>query len=892
MYRTGDRASYFPDGTINFLGRLDNQVKIRGFRVELGEIEHCLRRHPAVKDVVTVARPGAAGDRILVAYVVPEESPSGNGHRPVSAAALRRHAEEALPDYMVPNHVVFVPAFPGTTNGKLDRDALPWPVPAGDPPPAGPPPVPPLAPTGPSADEIGAELVRILGELLPVGPVDPARDLWDQGATSFTMVQVSGALHRRFRQRVPVETLLTEPTVDGIARAVAASLGGVPPSTVDAPPERVDLLDSAERDRFKRAGWNLRRTDRPGHPLPDTPLPVERYRSRATRRDFTTEPVSLADLGHLLDLLRPSTVDGSERYLYPSAGDTYAVQVYLHVPDGGVAGLTPGAYYYQPREHALVPVNDRPGLDRSVHFYYNRPVRDRAAFELYLVGQTHGIAPLYGADAERYLVLEAGHLAQVLMTGQADSGIGLCPIGAVATEGLQDALRLDDGHRFLLAFLGGRSAGLARVDSAPEPRRPESSELAVIGFAGRYPDAADPAALWRNLIAGRRSTGPIPASRAAALGLTPPLSGLSGGFLTDVDDIDSMLFRIAPREAGTLDPQLRLLLAVVWRAVEDAGYTPDSLRELGPVGVFVATMWPDHHVAGADRWRQGEPAQWSGIAADLPSRVSHVFGCQGPSVAVNTSCSSSLDAIGLAERALRAGDCAVAVVAAVNLVSHPYHLALLSGLDLLTTGDGAAFDGTGSGWLPGEGAGAVVLRSATAAAHDGDGVHAVIEGTWSGHAGRTARFGAPDAQALRDAVARALAAARVDAADVDYAECAAAGAAIADAAELQALSGVFAGRDRPLLIGTVKPNLGHLEAASGMSQLTKVLLQLRHKRFAPTLRSSRPSPLVDWDPAVLRVVDTPQPWPVYRAGAPRRALVNAFGATGTHAHLVVREAGP
>lgn len=978
MYRTGDRASYFPDGTICFLGRLDDQVKIRGFRVELGEIEHRLRQHPAVADVVVMARPDPSGDRKLVAYVVPASGAAGP-----TAKQLRQHAAVTLPDYMVPNHVGFLDGFPATANGKLNRDALPWPLrpaaetardpepeaePAPEPAPEPvtvPAPQPAARSTAPALDvhTLVGELGALFAELLGAEQVDTGADLWDQGATSFTMVQASAALQKRHGRRIAVSTLLAEPTVEGIARAVAAELGGretaritaaaapghadlaVPPAAPDPSPSAIpaqppasapvapaavspgglaggaasakphgglDFFDPAARAKFKQQSWNLRPKD---DSAPTVALPGERaaaqfYRWRASRREFTAAPVPLADLGRLLSLLRPiPDEDGDrDRYLYPSAGDTYAVQVYVHVFGDRVTGLAPGVYYYRPQEHTLQLVNPEPRGGRSAHFYYNREIYDRAAFQLYLVGQSHAIEPLYGDDGARFLALESGYLAQLLMTGQAACGLGLCPIGAVAEATVRADLDLDDGHRFMQAFLGGRALHERRTPGGEAPPYAPTGrcDVAVIGMAGRYPGADDLDELWRNLRAGRTALGPLPADRTALLraadGVDADTVGRAGGFLPASQSFDSLLFGIAPHEAATLDPQLGLLLEAVWRCFEDAGYTPQALHGLGRTGVFVAAMWPDHHLSGADAWRAGSPAAVSGIAADLPNRVSHAFGFTGPSIAVNTSCSSSLTALHLAVRSIENGECDTAVVAGVNLISHPYHLALLTGLGLVggaadgTGADGAAFAADASGWFPAEGAGALLLRPRAAAAAERDVIHGVIEATWVGHAGTTSRFGAPDARSLADSLGRALSRAALTPRDIDYVECAAAGAAIADAAELEALGRVFAERGAPVAFGTVKPNLGHLEAAAGISQLAKVLLQLRHRSLAPTVAAARRNPLADWDPRALRLVERPEPWPRpwqgpgRDAGSPPRALVNALGATGSYAHVVVRSA--
>ncbi|SNY24402.1 non-ribosomal peptide synthetase [Paractinoplanes atraurantiacus] len=878
MYRTGDRAERLPDGTIIFLGRLDNQVKIRGFRVELGEIEHRLRAHPGVADVVVTARPDHTGDRKLVAYVVPAARPAPG------VPELRKHAAAALPDYMVPNFVAFVDTFPATANGKLDRAALPWPLPAEP------------GPGEASADGLRDDLVAIFAELVGAGAIDPDADLWDQGVTSFTMVQVSAALQSRHGRRVPVSALLAEPTITGLARSLAAPPPAAQPEPAASPGPGVDFFDQADRDRFKEREPG-RRAPAPAEnslALPGEPAAAELYRERTSHRQFTGEAVELAELATLLGLLRPIPDGDRLRYRYPSAGDTYAVQVYVHARS--VTGLEPGVYYYDPPEHTLRRIGDGAELSRSAHFFYNRPLFDAAAFELHLVGQRRGIEPLYGADSDRFLTLEAGYIGQLLMGEQASAGLGLCPIGAIAEDRLRPALRLDDDHRFLQAFFGGRPIAAVRATPAPAqpaPAAPAALDLAVVGLAGRYPGADDLAQLWAGLLAGRSAAGPMPGDRAGALGLTGSLSRITGGFLSDIDTFDSLRFRVSPLEAATLDPQARLVLETVWRCLEDAGHTPAGLAAQGRVGVFVAGMWPDHQVAAAERWRAGEPATTSGIAADLPNRVSHAFGFRGPSIAVNTSCSSSLTALHLAAQSLARGECVAAVVAGVNLITHPFHLALLRGLDLVAA-DGAtgeAYDADTTGWLPGEGCGALLLRPAGPAAADGDPVRGIVEATWTGHAGRTSRFGAPDAAELAGSLAQALRSAGLTAADLDYVETAAAGAALADAAELEALGQVAAGRDRPLPIGTIKPNLGHLEAASGLSQLTKVLLQFEHGEIAPTRLARRRGPLADWDPAVLTVPERPTPWPRRDSGGPPRALVNALGATGSYGHVVLRAPG-
>lgn len=535
MYRTGDRAAFGPDGVMTFLGRADTQVKIRGHRVELGEIEHRLRSHPAVREAVVLVRPSASGDQKVVGYLLAAGDPP-------SASELRAYAALALPDYMVPNHLVFLETFPATANGKLDRAALPWPLPAAAPvaalvPGAAPGPVPvpvpvsaaapaPAAPPAPAASASAAglaeEIAQIASGLLDGLPVDPEQDLWDQGATSFTMVRISRTLQQRHGVRIPVSALLDTPTAAGIADRLARELGAAPapapqaqagpaPQAVPAPapqpaapapvpaaaPQSVDVLSPEERAAFKDGRWNLRPPSpaEPAVPLPAPDAPAERHLARASRREFGPGPLPFAHLCALLDRLRASEADGRERRGYPSAGDTYAVQAYLYVRPGAVESLPGGVYYHDPVAHALRLVNPAPALDRSAHFFYNRPLFDQAAFELYLIGQPRGIAPLYGADAGRFLLLEAGYVGQLLMEAQQETGVGLCPIGSVAFDRVRAELRLDDGQQFLQSFLGGRAADLpaAAPPVAPGPVPVAAAAPAELpGQAGRRAGVTPP----------------------------------------------------------------------------------------------------------------------------------------------------------------------------------------------------------------------------------------------------------------------------------------------------------------------------------------------------------------------------------------------------------------
>ncbi|MEV8129126.1 SDR family NAD(P)-dependent oxidoreductase [Streptomyces sp. NPDC085944] len=422
--------------------------------------------------------------------------------------------------------------------------------------------------------------------------------------------------------------------------------------------------------------------------------------------------------------------------------------------------------------------------------------------------------------------------------------------------------------------------------------------IAVIGAAGRYPGADDLTAFWDNLSAGRCAVGEVPVDRWPATEQDDRLGERRGAFLQDVDRFDSLLFRISPREAEAMDPQERLLLETAWTALEDAGVTcarleRDAVRVTGAgVGVFAGAMHTPYRSLVADRWGRGQRPRGGSGGWALANRVSHCFGFSGPSIAVDSACSSSLTALHLACESLRRDECGAAVVGGVNLILHPSHHADLAAARMLSAqGRARAFDLEGDGMVTGEGVGAVVLKPLPEALRAGDRVHAVITGSAVNHNAGDSTYTTPDADAQAALLLAVLRRAGVGPEDVQYVEAAATGSPLGDPVEAEALRRVFAGRpaaDGPVRVGSLKPNVGHLEAASGMAQLAKVLLQLKAGQIAPTIGVTTSLPAFSEDGSPLELVTTPTPWPGGdddRAG--RCAVVSSFGAGGANAQLVV-----
>ncbi|WP_309059782.1 SDR family NAD(P)-dependent oxidoreductase [Streptomyces sp.] len=435
----------------------------------------------------------------------------------------------------------------------------------------------------------------------------------------------------------------------------------------------------------------------------------------------------------------------------------------------------------------------------------------------------------------------------------------------------------------------------------PWPEPSDEAPIAVVGVAGRYPGADDLWTFWDNLRDGRRAIGEIPAGRwdtdadADGQGAAPGLRW--GAFLTDVDRFDPLLFRISPREAAAMDPQERQLLQTAWTALEDAGATrarleADAVHASGTgVGVFTGAMHTPYQALAADRRARGERPDARSAHWSLANRLSHCFGFSGPSVAVDTACSSSLTALHLACESLRRGDCGAAVVGGVNLILHPAHHEELARARMLS-GDGRAraFDRDGDGMVTGEGVGVVVLKPLPEALRAGDRVHALIVGSAVNHTAGDDTYTTPDAGAQAALLRRALRRARLGPDDIQYVEAAATGAPVGDAVEAEALREVFTPRDAgrgPVRVGSLKPGIGHLEAASGMAQLTKVLLQFRAGQLAPTLDVTTPVPAFSADGSPLVLVRRTEPWPGGDGHPAGYAVVSSFGVGGANAQLIV-----
>lgn len=428
--------------------------------------------------------------------------------------------------------------------------------------------------------------------------------------------------------------------------------------------------------------------------------------------------------------------------------------------------------------------------------------------------------------------------------------------------------------------MDGRPSAAAQLRDDP---------IAIVAIACNYPGAPDSAALWRVVIDGHCTIGPAPEGRWFAA------RSPRGGFVdaSYPQAFDAQFFDLSPAEALALDPQQRLLLETGWRALEDAGIVTEP--EAGkPVGVFVAISTSDYQ--WAQLWNPGagpvDPFTATGLSfAAAAGRLSYSFGFTGPSMAIDTACSSSLAALHQARRAILNGECEAALVAGVNALLTPNLFSCLGTLNLLSPeGECRAFDGAANGYVRAEGCGAVVLKRHSAALRDGNRVLALLRGSALNQDGRSASLTAPNGRAQRKVIAAALADAGLAPGDIDYVEAHGTGTPMGDAIELNALADSYgADRAAPLLIGSVKVNIGHLEAGAGLAGVIKAVLALEHGVVPGHPRLSSPTPHLDWARAGVTAPTSATPWPA--TGRVRRAGVSSFGFSGTNAHVIL-EAAP
>ncbi|NER93852.1 MAG: SDR family NAD(P)-dependent oxidoreductase [Symploca sp. SIO1B1] len=447
-------------------------------------------------------------------------------------------------------------------------------------------------------------------------------------------------------------------------------------------------------------------------------------------------------------------------------------------------------------------------------------------------------------------------------------------------------------QRALLALKDARSKLEKYESQSKEP-------IAIIGMSCRFPGGVDsPEAFWQLLNSGKEAISEVPLARWNIEHYYDPdpdapgkISSRDGAFLSDIAHFDAPFFGISPREAHSLNPQQRLLLEVSWEAIERAHLVPDKLFN-SLTGVFIGIAGNDY----LEKLATCEQPQAYWGTGNAPSaatgRLSYILGLTGPNMAVETACSSSLVSVHLACQSLRQRECNLALAGGVNLILSPRLSIIFSQAKMLSPdGRCKTFDASANGYVRGEGCGIIVLKRLSDALANGDNILAVIRGTAVNQDGQSGGLTVPNGPSQEAVIRQALANGDVRPASVSYIEAHGTGTSLGDPIEVGAIGTVFGSNhsvEQPLIIGSVKTNIGHLEVAAGIASLMKVVLQLQQQQIAPSLHFNQPNPYINWSQLPLQVPTQLTSWQTN--GKTRIAGVSSFGFSGTNAHVILEEA--
>ncbi len=721
---------------------------------------------------------------------------------------------------------------------------------------------------------IHAAIRRIVADALYVEPdaVDETAGFGDLGLDSILAVEVVKAINDRFGVGLEVARLYDHPTLAALAVHVASRVTA--PVSVIAP-----VAPAAGRDGRMAEMLSTVRTV-VAAALGRSPVSID---AKAPLASFAIGPEAAAGI-----LDRLATVAGFRPGLdaVGRCADLDALAMML------AAGGAPALRSAAPPAPGVVAAPVRPSppggdlVDAvravvadvlSVAVEDVDPDASLATFGVDLVqaGEiAYRLNRTHGCRLKARTLLEAGTIRSLVDRTQPIIQAAVPP--AQTQERAVDAQRRPDPAR-----------------SEAVDRKETTHDVAIIGLACRFPGASDAAGFWRNLSDGVCSIAEIPPERwPAGLHdgvLTDDRQRAAvrwGGFVDGVDRFDPLFFGISPKEAECMDPQQRLFLEEAWHALEDAGLTRDALRG-SSCGVFVGAGQGDYvHLLPRDGAGLSGQMLLGNTTSILAARIAYFLDLKGPSLALDTACSSALVAVHYAARSIRDGECALALAGGVSLMLTPQmHLMTAASGMLAADGRCKTFDDGADGFVPGEGVGVVVLKRLDQALADGDRIYGVIAGSAVNQDGRTSSITAPSAASQAKLEGSLYRSAGIDAGRIGYVEAHGTGTRLGDPIEISALTEAFAaaGAAGPCAIGSVKTNIGHTLAAAGSAGLIKALLAMHHATVPPSLFFARPNAHIRFEDTPFRVQTTRTPWPAERP----LAAVSSFGFSGTNAHVVL-----
>ena len=611
------------------------------------------------------------------------------------------------------------------------------------------------------------------------------------------------------------------------------------------------------------------------------------YFQRSCKRTYLEIADSNYNLKDYLAFVLGNTAKKSSAHL--SFNDLYLIDVYLYLKQGILDDKKEGIYRWQKESENfefICSVTQEEII--NCHTPFNRKHVKAAHFEIFLTVDYKKAQNYYGEPFFELLLEESGKLGQAFMDSQSKFNIGAVPIGGMKADTFLEKIGKSTSHVFLHSLIGG---GFAYNDeqeslSIVEDKQQSQSNIkySILGMALRFPDADNGNEFWLNLVQGRNAIRKLqPGERS---GFTKESSDYVGGFLANIDTFDFSRFNMSLDEAKYLDPQVRLFLTVAGEALEDAGIEINSKQKKN-IGVYIGTMYQHFYLNALDD-----------IDADLISiqsysaianRTSYYYNLSGPSVAVDTACSSSVYALKQAMDDLEKGRCDYAIVGGVNLTLHEGKYSALKKMGLLSESEVSKCFGTANGFLPGEGVAAIVIAKCNKANVQSS--LATIDSLEIGHTGQTSGYSIPSSKSEENLIRCALKSANLEPNDISYIEASANGSRLGDAAEYSALKKVFSELKRDhIFMGSVKANIGHLEAVSGMSQIIKTILMLKYKKIVKTINIDEINSLINTTDSKLKIIE--EDIDLDYSKKLTHILINNFAAGGSNASLVISDALP
>jgi amino acid adenylation domain-containing protein/FkbM family methyltransferase len=953
LYKTGDLARYQPDGSIEYLGRLDQQVKLRGFRIELGEVKAVLTQHPAVHEAVVIAQVSDRSSASLLAYVVPDRQQAFSVWQLLHFEKLGLLANQA--QYELPNGMVIIHKNKSETDflyreifaeqcylqhgitlhegacifdvganigiftlfmGQMCENAVIYAF----------EPIPPLF----EILRINTELYGLNVKLFECGLASKAT------SATFTYYPHVSVVSGRFAD--PVEEkeviksfLLNQQQIEGddqlleelltarlTSERITCPLKTLSDVIRENNVEKIDLLkvdvEKSEWDvlaGLQETDWHKitqvvvevhdidNRLDRilallKGHGydlkvsqdelLKQSPLysvfakrtsKEQQFRGETHNKPDFNSKLTWSSAGHLIGDIRFMLREKLPDYMIPSA--FVLLDALPLTPNGKL-------------DHRALPPPEgvRPALEKTY-------VSPQTALEQDLAEVWQQVLQLDKVGVYDNFFDLGGHS---LLTVQV--------FNALRTRfpelSLVDLFQYPTIHT-LAEHLTPSKSREHKVPVLPEVRNSlAQGDIAIIGMACRFPGARDTAAFWQNLRDGIESIRFFSDAELLAAGVDPALVSnpnyvKANAVLEDIDLFDAAFFDYNPREAELLDPQQRLFLECAWEAIEAAGY--DVSRIPGAVGVYAGiganTYYLNNLVSNSDLIASvGHfQAMLNNDKDYLATRVSYKLNLKGPSVGIQTACSTSLVAVHLAVRSLLAGECDLALAGGVSVSARQIEGYLYQeGMILSPDGHCRAFDAQAGGAVSGSGVGCVVLKRLEQALAEGDSIQAVIKGSAINNDGALkVGYTAPSVAGQAAVIAAAMQGLEYD--SIGYVEAHGTATPLGDPIEVKALTQAYRRQTEKTgycALGSVKTNFGHLDTAAGVAGLIKVVLALQHRQLPPSLHYQAPNPQIAFADSPFFVNTALTAWPA--AGHPRRAAVSSFGIGGTNAHVVVEEAPP